>query len=211
MSVDLILWNSIAKRRRSPSDTFLENGLGMLKTYIEKQGFKVEIVDWARSEYWEKLTPRSLSRLNRFLSEKLLSCHVSGMSMTRLLSKLIFPFFLISQEITSAIQKRRMNEMLRKFAEFLRDSSCQVLGIKTWYGDAYVDAKTLANYVKTLAPEILIVAGGPHPSIYREAILKDDVFDIAVTGEGEKAFIAGADIKQRFLFMIIWIEKQGFM
>ncbi|MBT4482257.1 MAG: radical SAM protein [Candidatus Latescibacteria bacterium] len=187
MSVDLILWNSIAKRRRSPSDTFLENGLGMLKTYIEKQGFKVEIVDWARSEYWKKLTPRSLSRLNRFLSEKLLSRQVSGLSITGLLSKLIIPFFFISQEITLVIQKRRMNVMLQKFAEFIRDSGCQVLGIKTWYGDAYVNAITLANYVKMLAPEILIVAGGPHPSIYREAILENDVFDIAVTGEGEKA------------------------
>jgi len=71
--VDLILWNSIATRRRSPSDAFLDNGLGMLKTYLEKQGFKVEVIDWARSSQWEKITPTILARINHFLASVVLS------------------------------------------------------------------------------------------------------------------------------------------
>lgn len=187
MSVDLILWNSIAARRRSPSDTFLENGLGMLKASLENQGFTVTIVDWARSTYWEKITPRSLSRINRFLGRILLSSPMLGKSRKNIVSKLIFPFFFLSQELTSAFQKRMLDRLLRTFAESLKDSGCRILGIKTWYGEAYRAANSLAKLMKTYAPDILVISGGPHPSIYRETILEDSGFDIAVTGEGEKA------------------------
>ena len=44
---DLILWNSIADRMRSPSDTFLENGLALLASSLDKQGYSVDIEDWA--------------------------------------------------------------------------------------------------------------------------------------------------------------------
>jgi len=185
LSADLILWNSIAKRRRSPSDTFLENSLGILKTYIEKQGFKVEVVDWARTEYWEKLTPRRFLKINRYLTIKLLS-----QNKNKLLFNLILPFFLLSQSLMSIIQKRAMDKLLRKFAEYLRDAGSPIVGIKLWYGEAYLAAKALASIIQTLAPEILIIAGGPHTSIYREAILEDNAFDIAVIGEGERTLTA---------------------
>lgn len=187
MSVDLILWNSIAARRRSPSDTFLDNGLGMLKASLEKQGFVVNIVDWAQGSYWAKFTPKSLARLNRFLSSILLFPYWREKKLSSYLSKLIFPFFLLSQKLTSAFQKRSLDKMLRSFAVSLKDSGCRVFGVKTWYGEAYVTANSLAGLIKSYVPDILLISGGPHPSIYRETFLKDSVFDIAVTGEGEKA------------------------
>ena len=57
----IILWNSIAKRRRSISDTFYDNGLGTLKTYLEDKGHKVELVDWARDDFFQSLSPLYLT------------------------------------------------------------------------------------------------------------------------------------------------------
>lgn len=189
MKVDLILWNSIAERRRSPSDSFLENGLGTLQSCIQRHGFTVEVVDWARNSYWEKFTPRGLSRFNRMLGSGLLAAGRRGKGSGKLVLKAIIPVFLLSQELTTVMQRRSMKNMLRGFAASVRDSHCRILGIKTWYGHAYTAAKALAGMVKKTAPEVLIVAGGPHPSIYRDAVLEDSGFDVAVIGEGERALI----------------------
>jgi len=181
VSIDIVLWNSISKRRRSPGDTFLENGLGILKAHLEERGFSVEVVDWARSACWKELTPVLLSRINRYLGEKLMAG-----KRKKAATALYFPLFLLSQELTSAIQKRRLERRLREFSVYLRDSGCRVLGIKTWYGESYAAAKTLAAFVRETAPGILIVAGGPHSSVYRETLLEDGGFDLAVVGEGER-------------------------
>ena len=198
MGVDIVLFNAIAKRRRSPSDTFLENGLGMLKTYIEKQGYTVDVVDWARNDFWMRLTPPLLARLNRFLACKLFTYRGHEKTWEKALSNLIIPFFLLSQKITSAYQHMTLKRHLRNFVKTLRHSGCRILGIKTWYGDAYVTATTLASLVKSMAPEILVIAGGPHASIYREAILEDEYFDIAVIGEGEKTLEGIISLSKRF-------------
>ena len=184
---DVILWNSIAKRRRSPSDTFLENGMGVLKSSLESKGFEVEIVDWAQNDWWQKITPGYLGKINRFLASFIIPERKTNSRIRKLASKLVAPFFLLCQSVTTAVQNRRFNNMLLEFTEYIKKSECQVLGIKIWYGDAYTGAKTLVELVKALAPNILIVAGGPHVSIYREKILKDSDFDIAVTGAGEDA------------------------
>ena len=190
---DLILWNSIANRRRSPSDTFLENGLGTLKAYIEQQGFGVQIIDWATNDYWETFTPKILSKINRYLATVLISLGKKS----RLLAGLIQPVFLLSQSLMSRFQKKSMYTALHNLAKSFRKNGCPVLGIKVWYGDAYIAAKTFADLVHTLAPEILIVAGGPHATIYREAILEDNAFDISVVGEGEKALTAILGLARR--------------
>jgi len=184
---DLILWNSIAKRRRSPSDDFLDNGLGMLKTFIEKQGFKVEVIDWARTDRWEKITPQLPARLLRFLTAALLKSKGHAARWEKIVSRLIGPLFVLSQELISAVQNRLQAKMIRELAAYVSDSGCPVVGIKTWYGDAYLASKYFVRCLRKLAPEVLIVAGGPHSSIYREAVLENGLFDIVVAGEGEKA------------------------
>ncbi|MBN2289130.1 MAG: B12-binding domain-containing radical SAM protein [Candidatus Glassbacteria bacterium] len=184
---DLILWNPIARRRRSPSDDFLDNGLAILKAFLAEQGFEVEVIDWARSNQWDKMTPRLLAVINRFLASRLLSSRDSQSKTGRMVSRLVSPLFILTQDLMSAVQKYFQNKMIRELAEYVRDSGCRVVGIKTWYGETYLAAKYFARLVRKLAPEILIVAGGPHPTTYREAVLEDGVFDLAVAGEGERA------------------------
>ena len=57
----LVLWNSVAKRRRSLSDTFYDNGLATLKGYLEDKGHVVEVIDWARDEFFSSLSTPFLS------------------------------------------------------------------------------------------------------------------------------------------------------
>ena len=180
--VDLILWNSIATRRRSPGDDFLDNGLAILKAYVQGQGFSVEVVDWARSSQWEKMTPRILARINSYLASWLLAGRSS-----KVVKRLIGLLFILNQDLMSAVQKRRQKKMIRKLAHHVRNSECPVVGIKTWYGETFRWARYFAGYLRKIAPEVLIVAGGPHASTYKEAVLEDGLFDIAVAGEGERA------------------------
>lgn len=184
---DLILWNSIATRRRSPGDDFLDNGLAILKAYITRQGFSVEVVDWARSGQWEKMTPRILARINSCLAYWLLSGRESTKKRNRPDKRLAGLLFILSQDFMSAVQKWRQKKMIRKLAGYVCNSGCRVVGIKTWYGETFRSARYFASCLRKIAPEVLIVAGGPHASTYREAVLEDGLFDIAVAGEGERA------------------------
>ncbi len=180
---DLLLWNSISRRRRSPSDDFLDNGLAILESFLEAAGYRVELVDWARGGQWRRLTPRPLARLNRYLAARLFAPGGKGKPRSRLLGLL----FLCCQELMSFIQERRRRRLLRALARRVRDGGFRVVGIKTWYGDAFTGARYFARQVRRLAPDTLLVAGGPHASIYREALLEAGEFDVVVAGEGERA------------------------
>ncbi|MCE5269748.1 cobalamin-dependent protein [bacterium] len=182
---ELILWNSVAGRRRSPGDTFLENGLALLETALSRDGYAVEVVDWARGGLWESFTPKPLARLSHTLAERLVA-QPGAAAPGRLARKLYGNAFFLLQESVARTQRRRQRRMLRELALRVRDSGCRVLGIKTWYGEAFTAARSLAAMLRQLAPGVLIVAGGPHASIYREAILEDGLFDLVVAGSGEK-------------------------
>ena len=195
---DLILWNSIASRRRSPSDDFLDNGLALLKAFVQARDFEVELADWARSSRWQKLTPRPLAASNRFLASLLIPGENTGKSGKKLFRRLAGPLFLLSQEVTTSIQRRRLDRMLRDLALRVRDSGCRVLGIKSWYGEAYRSAKELARRVRRFAPDVLIVIGGPHASIYQEAVLEEGLFDVVVIGEGEIALAGILELSREY-------------
>jgi len=184
---DLILWNSIATRRRSPGDDFLDNGLAILKAYIREQGFSVEVIDWARSGQWEKMTPRILARISGYLASWLFSRRESSKNRGKTVKRLVGLLFILSQDFMSTVQKWRQKKMIRELAQYICNSGCPVVGIKTWYGETFRSARYFAGYLRKIAPEVLIVAGGPHASTYKEAVLEDGLFDIAVAGEGERA------------------------
>jgi len=184
---DLILWNSIATRRRSPGDDFLDNGLAILKAYIRGQGFSVEVIDWARSGQWEKMTPRILARINGYLASWLLSRRESSKNRSKTVKRLVGLLFILSQDSMLTVQKWRQKKMIRELAQYVCNSGCSVVGIKTWYGETFRSTRYFASYLRKIAPEVLIVAGGPHASTYKEAVLEDGLLDIAVAGEGEKA------------------------
>ncbi len=181
---DLILWNSTASRRRSPTDDFLDNGLAILRTYLESHGFQVEVVDWANSCQWDAITPTMLARLNGFLASRLLGSGRNGHK-----SKILGALFMASQELTTRFQQRAQRRMINRLVLHIRDSGCKVVGIKTWYGETYLTARHFASQLRQMAPEVLVVAGGPHASTYREAVLEDDSFDFAVVGEGEDTLL----------------------
>ncbi|MBW7996451.1 MAG: B12-binding domain-containing radical SAM protein [Candidatus Glassbacteria bacterium] len=181
---DLILWNSTSTRRRSPTDDFLDNGLAILKTYIEEQGYSVEVIDWANSSQWEAMTPRVLARINGFLVDRLLG-PVNGIGRKQRGRKLLGAAFMFSQELTTKMQRRAQKKMIRALARHVSDTGCKIIGIKTWYGESYIAARQFAAELRREVPEALVVAGGPHASTYREAVLEDDAFDFAVVGEGE--------------------------
>ena len=49
----------------------------------------------------------------------------------------------------------------------------------------FTEAKRLAKKAKELNPEIIIIAGGPHPTLKPEEVMQDKKFDYCVIGEGE--------------------------
>ena len=49
----------------------------------------------------------------------------------------------------------------------------------------YTEARILSRFIKANFPEITIIAGGVHPTIYPEEVLKNMDIDFVVVGEGE--------------------------
>ncbi|MFH1248686.1 MAG: cobalamin-dependent protein [archaeon] len=180
---DLILWNSLATRRRSISDILRENGLCEIKTYLEKQGYSVNLIDWANPDFYDGLAPDYLTSLNRAMVSSLLN---SLKNKNRGISfKIKGALNMILQDNINSIQKRRMNKMLDSLAEEIAEKKPLALGIKVWYGEAFVWSNMLVEKVKKLNQEIITIAGGYHPTIYEEDFLRYSNFDIAVTAQGE--------------------------
>lgn len=183
---DLILWNSIAGRMRSPSDTFLENGLALLASSLETKGISVDIEDWALTERWNEISPSTLVKINGKLTDIILS----RPGRQTLKKRLVSPFFFLCQNLTAAMQRKAQKARIRALAIHIAESGFLVAGVKTWYGEAFSNAKYFAEVMKEIAPQVITVAGGPHASIYRETLLKNTAFDLAVAGEGESPLAA---------------------
>jgi len=57
-----------------------------------------------------------------------------------------------------------------------------------------VDAHLVAKAIKKIAPNVKIVIGGPHPTLYPEETAGLDCVDYAFSGEGEHDFICFLDV-----------------
>ena len=181
----ILLWNSIATRRRSTSDTFLENGLGRLKAYVESEGHEVVLEDWATDSFYSDLALPLVARPLRVLYKVLL--FRQGGDLPSPLKKLLGAGAVGFQEIQSFVLRRRMESNLRAFAKSIPQRGFQVIGMKLWYGEAFFWAKRLAGILQETAPELLIIAGGYHVTLYEEDALRFGPFDLGVRGEGEYA------------------------
>lgn len=53
----------------------------------------------------------------------------------------------------------------------------------------FASASKVAQLAKTVNQDMVVVIGGPHPSIQKTEVLKEECFDIAVFGEGEMTII----------------------
>ena len=177
------LWNSIATRKRSPSDGFLENGLGLLKTYLEEKNHNVNVIDWQKNYFYKKLCFSWLLYIN-MLSTKLI--FFLGKK-KRLYAKIYFPFFNTLQFFVSFVQKIRMKYFLKKLGKEVIRRKIKIFGVKVWYGEAFVWSNWLAEYIKQKDPSVILVAGGFHVTLYEEDFLSNSVFDFGIVSEGEKA------------------------
>ena len=179
----ILLWNSLTTRRRSASDTFFDNGLGRLTAHLEAEGHEVILEDWATDSFYKDLAIPLIARPLRVLYKLLLSGKRQNLPLA--LTKLLGVGTVGLQEIQSFIQKRRMKSLLKRLARRIGRQGIPAVGMKLWYGEAFSFAKRFAELLQKIAPEVLIVAGGYHASLYEEDILRFSSFDIAVRGEGE--------------------------
>ena len=175
----ITLWNSVAKRRRSISDTFYDNGLATLKGYLEDKGHSVMVIDWARDDFFSLLTPLWLAKWLRGLYTTMQSCQNT-------LAKNCLGFCSIQlQELLSTIQEIRIKKKMRELACQIKQSNTRIFGVKLWYGEAFANAKYLVNAIRKIAPDIITIAGGYHVTLYEEHLLANSNFDLGVVCEGE--------------------------
>jgi pyruvate-formate lyase-activating enzyme len=191
----ILLWNSVATRRRSAGDTFLDNGLGRLKAYLESRGHEVILEDWATNSFYSNLALPLVARPLRALYKLLL--FPRGNDLPAALAKLIGAFTVGIQEIQAFAQRRRVKSRLKHLARRVARQKIPVVGIKLWYGEAFLWAKYLVKLLQEAAPEAITIAGGYHATLYEEDILRFSPFDVAVRGEGEYALFEILSIMDR--------------
>lgn len=178
---EIWIWNSMAVRKRSPSDGFLENGLAVLKSYLEQHNHKLKIIDWQKSYFYDALCFKWLLVLNH-ISTKI----IFRLSRWRFLAVLFYPIFNILQELVTFVRRFRMKRYLIRLADGVINSRIKIFGIKVWYGEAFQWSDWLAKVIRQRDPSILLVAGGFHVTLYEEDFLKNSSFDIGVISEGER-------------------------
>jgi hypothetical protein len=176
---EIWLWNSMARRRRSASDTFEENGIQIIKQHLSNLGHTVKVIDWATSEGYNSLSPYFLKKINSRVFLLLLKKHHKFSK--NILSALSF----LVQSILSHLQSRRMKKKLKMLAKDLGKQNIKFLGIKLWYGEAFTWAKYLLEQTNRYAPNTIVIAGGYHATLYQENVLQYSNFDLAITDEGE--------------------------
>ena len=208
----IVLWNSIAKRRRSISDTFYDNGLATLKGYLEEKGHRVDVIDWAQDDFFQALTPLWLACLLRIIYSRMMKTE------NNFQKKLLGFISLQLQEILSLIQEGRLNFKLWKLARQIAAGGTYIVGIKIWYGEAFTNAKYLVQALRKIAPHIVLIAGGYHVTLYEEYLLEKSAFDLGVVCEGEFALEEvlarmnawqGAWNKRRFLDELTFRADSG--
>ncbi len=72
--------------------------------------------------------------------------------------------------------------------ERLVELAPEVVGISAMTYEAGCLAE-VARGLKQRLPEVTIVAGGPHPSVASEDVMRDEAIDFCIRGEGEYSFI----------------------
>lgn len=83
------------------------------------------------------------------------------------------------------------------FRDLLASRQWLMAGI-SFMTNQFADAVRLASVVKSVLPEVPLVAGGPHPSSIPEMTLKEiSAFDFIVRGEGEESLKEVAEILLR--------------
>jgi len=93
---------------------------------------------------------------------------------------------------------RREQEPLTQLHNQLRRFQPEVIGISV-LTMMFPEVQKLAQEIKRVSPDALLLAGGVHPSAMPEQMLNDTEFDVIVIGEGEQTLreiLAGGDLSE---------------
>lgn len=75
----------------------------------------------------------------------------------------------------------------KKVKQLLPDAYC--LGVSVITGTPIKDAIAITRLVKSFAPDVPVIWGGWHPSIYPEQCIREGLADYCVFGQGEMTFL----------------------
>lgn len=180
---DFMLWNSFMGKAYSVSDGFKENGIGILARACKDAGISIVIEDPARIEFYTSFTKNDLvPRLNA------LAAGIFGRVDADNAASLRCEWNVLQDELAMKI-KEKMDNYINDLAQTVRESRVKVLGIKTWLGDRFVYSERLAQRVKELSPDTLVIAGGPQVNQFKGHTLEKSPFDFCVNVEGETTLL----------------------
>lgn len=199
MAIDILLYNSRIPRLRTISDNLVENSLTIIQNHLEKYDFESEIIDDGYLEFYEGMSDEEI---------------------TKPLHKITYDFFypqegkvvnvqeLIKNENKYQIelakyQNNQMDKYLDKIVKKIHQEKIPVVGIKVWLGESYLWSKKLTKKILEMDPEIIIIHGGPHPTMYRKYFIEDTNADLCVLSDGEDALV-------KILTIVKKMKKQGF-
>lgn len=208
--LDILLVNSVAPRQRIASDAALENGLAILRTYLEGQGCAVEVVDDQRIAAVEEGVPQwCLDLLRNMIALQMKIYNKKQKSLWFIVMLLTWPIQALSLYYRKLYTNRRIDDIIKK----VKDSDIKFLGVKVWYGDAFSWSNLLASKVKAACPDTVIIAGGPHVKVYGEDLLLNSDFDLAIMGPGEivlKEMVGlRRQVKDKQEFLAVFHTKNG--
>lgn len=181
--LDILLVNSIAPRQRIASDAALENGLAILRTYLEDEGFSVDVVDDQRIASVEEGVPSwCLTLLRNLVHLQMKVYHRRLVYLWWLVMLLTWPVQSIALYCRRVHARRRIEDIVK----MIKERNIDFLGVKVWYGDAFTWSNLLASRVRETCPQTVVVAGGPHVKVYGEEFLANSDFELAIMGAGEE-------------------------
>lgn len=182
--IELLLVNSYAPRQRIASDAALENGLAMLRTFLENKGYAIEVIDDQRVTAMTKGVPQWCLILLGYMVNLQMKIYNRQIKLLWVMIMLLtWPL----QALSLYYRREYMNKRIEELIRIIKEQKVAFLGIKVWYGDAFTWSKLLAAKVREACPDTIIIAGGPQVKVYGEHILTDETFDVAIMGPGEEA------------------------
>jgi radical SAM superfamily enzyme YgiQ (UPF0313 family) len=90
----------------------------------------------------------------------------------------------------------------------IRNFEPDYIGITVWT-TFIASAIRTAHYCRKICPSAIIIAGGPHVTLLSQDIMKADVFDIGVIGEGEQTVLEIVNGRPLHLIRGIFYSEDG--
>ena len=180
----ILLINSFAVRPKSITDTLLDNSLGILYAYLQKQGHTVCIEDIQTIDHYKSINPQWFTKIIRSVTKLYLFPTRTHHFLTQ---KMLFLCLRLLQKTLSLYHSAYLSWYFNYLIQRAQQERYTLIGIKVWYGNSFIYADRFVKKLKKKLPHIITVAGGPHVNIYKKHILQYSHFDLAIQREGEYA------------------------